>query len=34
MKKLLGKLMCKLGFHKLDDSYCQREGCNYHEVNC
>lgn len=33
MKKLIGKLLCKLGFHKLDDSWCVREDCKYHQIN-
>lgn len=33
MGKLIGKFFCWLGFHKVEDSYCQREGCEYHEIN-
>ena len=32
-KLIPGKVKCALGFHDLDDSYCVREGCDYHSVN-
>jgi len=28
-----GRLLCKMGVHKLYDSWCQREGCHYHQNN-
>ena len=31
LKTLICRVLCKLGFHKIDDSWCQREGCNYHD---
>lgn len=32
MKKWIGRMLCKLGFHKMDECWCQRDGCNYHET--
>ena len=34
IKTWLGTLLCKIGLHDIEDSYCQRDGCDYHETNC
>lgn len=41
MKKILGKLLCVLGFHKINCAYhaggwvcyCEREGCDYEDTD-
>lgn len=33
IKTFVGKLLCSLGLHRIEDSWCQRKDCLYHRIN-